>query len=252
MNKKIIVLAAMVLTVVTVKAQTKTTTHYNQIWGAYFNQTRFSDKVGLWTDLQFRTKDYYVEDLSTTIARVGLTYYLNDVTKLTAGYGYITNYPADASTNVNQPEHRPWQQIQWHTKNAKTRLMQYIRLEERYRRKFETADKLAEGYSFNWRLRYNFLYEIPFNKAPNTPGRWSFIVNDELLINFGKQVVNNYFDQNRLFLGLKVNTNAHDNLQFGYLNQFIQLPAGNRYRNADVIRIAYFQNLDVRRKKVAE
>jgi hypothetical protein len=231
-----------------VYAQTKIATHYNQIWAAYFNQTRFSNKIGIWTDLQIRTKDDYVVDLSSTIARAGLTYYINDVTKLTAGYAYITNYPVDATTRVNQPEHRPWQQIQWHARNAKTRIMQYIRLEERYRRRLADAETLSDRYNFNWRLRYNFWYEVPFNKGPSTPSRWSFIFNDELHINFGKQVVNNYFDQNRLFVGLKVNTSAHDNIQFGYLNQFIQLASGNHYRNVDAFRIGYFQNLDLRKK----
>jgi hypothetical protein len=153
----------------------------------------------------------------------------------------------DATTSVNQPEHRPWQQIQWHTKNAKTRMMQYIRLEERYRRRFNTPNELGDTYSFNWRLRYNFWYEIPFYKA-STPSRWSFLLNDELHVNFGKQIVNNYFDQNRFFVGLKFNTSPNGNFQFGYMNQFIQLPAGNRYRNVDAFRLFYLQNLDLRKR----
>lgn len=249
MIKKILLIGILLIVSVGLYSQTKITTHYNQVWAAYFNQTRLSNKIGIWTDFHLRAKDDYVADLSSTIARAGLTYYINDVTKLTAGYAYITIYPLDAVTKVNQPEHRPWQQIQWHTRNAKTRIMQYIRLEERYRRRLADAETLSDKSNFNWRLRYNFWYEVPFKKAPSTPGRWSFVLNDEVHINFGKQVVNNYFDQNRFFVGLKVNTSAHDNIQFGYMNQFIQLPSGNHYRNVDALRIGYFQNLDLRKKQ---
>jgi hypothetical protein len=175
-------------------------------------------------------------------------YYLNDVTKITAGHAYITSYPVEGTLRVNQPEHRPWQQIQWHTKNARTRMMHWIRLEERFRKRILNDSTLGEGHTFNWRLRYNFWYEVPFNKAPATPSKWSFIVNDELHINFGKQVSNNYFDQNRFFLGLKYNVSATDNIQIGYMHFFQQLPALARFRKADVLRINYFQNLDFRKK----
>ena len=39
------------------------------------------------------------------------------------------------------------------------------------------------------------------------PHSFSFVVNDEVHINFGKEIVNNYFDQNRFFVGLKYQLN---------------------------------------------
>ena len=95
--------------------QVKTTTHINQVWLGYFNQTRFSNKWGSWTDLHLRTKEDFFNNFSTGIIRLGLTYYLDDATKLTAGYAYVNFFPADNHQKVSQPEHRPWQQIQWHT-----------------------------------------------------------------------------------------------------------------------------------------
>ena len=230
-------------------AQTKSTEHINRIWGGYFNQTRFSDKWGLWSEVQLRTKEDFVKDISQSIVRVGVMYYLDDATKLTAGYAYVNDFPGDNHKNISAPEHRPWQQIQWHTKYGKNRMMQWIRLEERYRHKIKNDDELAEGYNFNWRIRYNVWYEIPFIKNGAQPNSWSFIANDEVHVNFGKQIVNNYFDQNRLFLGLKYQTGEHSNLQFGYMNLFQQLAAGNKYRNINVIRIFFFQNFDWRKQK---
>ena len=230
----------------------KQTTHLNQIWFAYFNQTRFSDRWGLWVDLQLRTKEDFVEDLSQGIARVGLTYYLNNDAKLTLGYAFVNHFPGDNHPDISQPEHRIWQQLQWHTKYPRIRLMQYARLEERYRRKIKDDDELAEGYSFNYRFRYNFLFSAAIGKKAFTPGTLSFVVNDEIHVNFGKEIVYNYFDQNRFFVGFNYQTTNTDNLQFGYLNVFQQLPAGSQYRAINGARISYFHNLDLRKKTIKQ
>jgi hypothetical protein len=235
---------------VQVQAQEKQTTHAEQLWFGYFNQTRFSNKLGAWTDLNLRTKDDFVNKFSVSIVRLGLTYYVTDATKLTAGYAYVSHYPADAHKKITQPEHRPWQQVQWHTKYGKKRMMQWFRLEERFRRKILNDSTLASGNNFNFKLRYNFFYDIPLSSEGIRPGGISFVVNDEVHVNFGKQIVNNYFDQNRFFLGFKYQLSEHDNLQLGYLNVFQQLPAGNKYRSIDAIRLFYFQTLDWRKKSI--
>jgi hypothetical protein len=230
-------------------AQTKSTTSANQVWLAYSNQTRFSNKWGVWGDFHLRTREDFFTKLSTSIVRVGLTYYLNDDAKLTTGYAYVNSFPGDNHKNISQPEHRPWQQIQWHTKYPKLRLMQWFRLEERFRRKILNDDQLAEGYNFNYRIRYNILSQFPLSKKRFQPGTFSFVLNDEVHINFGKEIVNNYFDQNRFFLGFAYHINKSDNVQFGYMNFFQQLAAGNRYKSNHVARIFYFHNLDLRHPK---
>jgi len=227
----------------------KSTEHLQQLWFGYFNQTRFSDKLGLWVDLHLRTKEDFTNDLSQSIVRLGLTYYVNDATKLTAGYAYVNHFPGDNHKKISQTEHRPWQQIQWHTKYGKKRMMQWIRLDEKFRHKILNDSTLADGYNFNYKVRYNLLYDVPLSKKGIVPGSLSLIFNDEVHINFGKQVVNNYFDQNRFFIGLKYQTSEHNNLQVGYMNLFQQLAAVNRYRNINAVRFFYFHNLDLRKKK---
>jgi hypothetical protein len=232
------------------KAQiSKSTENIDQLWLGYFNQTRFNNKWGLWADLHLRTKEDFVNKFSQSVVRLGLTYYVNDATKLTAGYAFVSHYPADAHKKITQPEHRPWQQIQWHTKYGKKRMMQWFRLEERYRRRVLNDSTLAHNYLFNFKLRYNFFFDIPLSRDGIKPGKVSFVVNDEVHFNFGKQIVYNYFDQNRFFLGLKYQINEHDNVQMGYMNVFQQLPVGNKYRSMDVIRLFYFHNINLRKKK---
>ncbi|MBB1285144.1 DUF2490 domain-containing protein [Flavisolibacter sp. BT320] len=230
-------------------AQRKEITEEEQVWLGYFNQTRFSEKWGGWTDVHLRTKENFFTQFSQGLVRVGLTYYINNDTKLTAGYSYVHHFPADNHKNISQPEHRPWQQLQWHTRFQKLRIMQWFRLEERFRRKILNDNELADGYHFNFRGRHNILGQFALCSQPFKPGTFSFVLSDEVFLNFGKQIVYNTFDQNRLFAGFAYYLNDHDNLQFGYMNLFQQQASGNRYRSLHVARIFFFHNLDWRKRK---
>lgn len=227
---------------------TKNTAHIQQIWAGYFNQTRLSARWGLWADIQLRTKENFTDNLSQSLNRVGLTYYLTDNTKLTFGYAFINHFPADNHANVSRPEHRIWQQVQWHNKYPRLRLMQWFRLEEKFRRKVVDVDNLGEGYNYSWKLRYNFLLNAALGKKAFAPGSFSFVLNDEVHVNFGKEVVYNYFDQNRFFVGFSYHNSSSDNIQFGYMNLFQQLASGNSYKDIHTIRVSYFHNLDLRKK----
>lgn len=228
-------------------AQVKSKEEFSQIWMGYLNQTRLSDKWGIWMDMHLRTKDHLTDNFSQSVIRAGLTYYFNDNTRLTAGYTYFTTYVTGKHHVITQPEHRPWQQFQWQTKYGKKIFIQRVRLEERYRRIIVNDSALGKGYNFNFRARYSALLQVPLSKKGSVANTVSFIANDEIHINFGKQIVYNYFDQNRIFIGFAYHTTDSDNIQVGYMNIFQQLPAGNRYRSTHVLRIFYLHNLDLRR-----
>ena len=166
----------------------------------------------------------------------------NKISKLSLAYAYVTNYP-DNPDNVSIPELRPWQQYQINTtfgKNGKNGIMQWFRLEERFRRKTANDSMLAKGHNFNFRFRYNLFYDLPLGKKLKN---LSFFVNNELYLNFGKKVVYNYFDQNHLNFGLKYQFKKFsDNIQISYQHVFQQLASGNNYKRADCLRILYIHN----------
>ncbi len=247
--KKIIALLLFVISIEPVLGQTvKQKEYVEQVWLAYFNQTRLGNKWGFWFDGHLRTKDNFFDSLSTSIIRPGVTYYLSDKVKLTLGYAFVNFFPADNHPEISQPEHRIWQQVQWHTNYTKIRMMQWLRLEERYRRKIKDADELAEGYNFNFRVRYNFFFQVPLTRKGYEKGGLTYVLNDELMINFGDEIVYNYFDQNRFFTGFNYFLSKNNSIQFGYLNVFQQLSSGNKYKIINGARIYFFQNLDLRKK----
>ncbi len=221
-------------------AQTKGFETEEQAWFGYFNQTRFTNRSGIWADLHLRLTDNFVDRLGLSIARAGYTYYLNDHVKVTAGYAFAKRYSTTGAPNV--PEHRPWQQIQWVEKKNWFSMMQWIRLEERFRQKV-SAGALIDEYSFNYRVRYNMAFTIPL-KGKQVVAKTPFLfVNNEVMINFGKEIVTNYFDQDRAFVGLGYQFTSHLNAQLGYMYVFQQLPAGNEYLNIHAVRLFVFHNL---------
>lgn len=214
-----------------------------QTWFGYFNQTRFTDRSGLWLDLQLRLNDV-ADRKSVSIARLGYTYFLSDQVRLTAGYGYITHYGlSDQSPDV--PEMRPWQQLQWFDRKKGLSLAQYFRVEERFVRKV-SGGALTDASRFTWRFRYNFAASIPLKGKQMLPRTPFLFLNDELHINAGKNIINNYFDQNRLFAGVGYQFTGGLNAHLGYLYVFQQLAEGNRYIHINAVRLFVFHNLDFR------
>jgi len=230
-----------------VQSQEKTSENVEQTWLGYFNNLRLSDKWGVATDLHYRTRDDIASGSSIGILRAGLVYHINSQTRLIAGYAYVHNYPIAPHNFVARPEHRPWQMVQWNTRNPNMQLVQNLRFEQRFRRKISNEYSLAEGYNFNYRFRYNFMMQVPLGKKKFEPGALSLMMNDEIHVNMGKEIIYNYFDQNRFFAGFNWQMNKTNHLQFGYTYVFLQLPAGNRYRNIHGIRIFFVQNFDLRK-----
>lgn len=239
-------LCVLLLTFTSAYAQEKDVEYLEQTWFAYFNQTRLTDKSGIWLDVHVRFTGNFMDDLGLTIGRIGYTYYLTDQARLTVGYAHVTQYGHDGAPNI--PEHRPWQQIQWFEKKSWFSMSQYIRLEERFRGVVEDGE-LTSNYSFSFRVRYNMAFTIPL-KGKQVVAKTPFLfLNDELHINFGDEITNNYFDQNRLFLGIGYQFTSQLNAQLGYLKVFQQLPQPNTFRDIDAIRLFVFHNLDFRKQK---
>ena len=102
---------------------------------------------------------------------------------------------------------------------------------------------------FNFRFRYLFSAELPLSKKEGVLKNISLILSDEIFIQAGKQVVYNYFDQNRISTSFRYRFNEGNALQLGYMNLFQQLPTGNKFRNMNILRLSYYQNVDLRKAR---
>ncbi|MDQ3291325.1 MAG: DUF2490 domain-containing protein [Bacteroidota bacterium] len=225
----------------------KEVTDREQVWLGYFNQTRISNKFSLWLDLHARRTDF-LDRWATTIIRPGITYHISDHTRFTVGYAYASHWPVSETEKTVRPEHRPWQQINWSGRSKRLHLNQWVRLEERFNRNI-INDQLQDDYRFNFRARYMIALMVPLTADAIAPGVPFAILNDEVHLNFGKEVVYNYFDQNRLFAGLGYQFTKSLNAQLGYMQVFQQREAGNRFFDTRAIRLFVFHNLDLRKSQ---
>ncbi|HCZ37367.1 MAG TPA: DUF2490 domain-containing protein [Cytophagales bacterium] len=246
MIRRLVVVLCLSLGAMVAIAQEKNKEFRQQTWTAYFNQTRLSDKWGLWTDVHLRFTDHFGERLGLSIFRIAPMYYITDQTRITAGYAYITAYNVDPIPDL--PEHRLWQQIQWFEKKKWFSTAQYFRVEERFRTTL-AGGEVSDDYTFSWRFRYNFAITIPLTRKTVEPKTPFLFLNDELHVSAGKNIGNNYLDQNRLFGGVGYQFTAQLNAQIGYLYVFQQLPASNSFVHTDAIRLFVFHNLDFRNKE---
>jgi hypothetical protein len=225
----------------------KETHHRQQLWLGFFNQTRFSNKWGMWMDLHYRMTDNFIDRPFQLLIRPAITYYVKDNLRIHVGYAYVNHFPAKGNS-TNRTEQRIWQQIWWNQKYTGLSTLQWLRLEQRFSEKV-VADQKVDGTLYTFRVRYNFSFFIPLKGkelAPKTP--FAAITN-EVFLNFGSNITYNTFDQNRLFVGFGYQFTKHLNAQLGYMNVYQQEAKGNSYTSTDAIRLFVFHTLDLRNKE---
>ena len=215
-----------------------------QTWLGYFNQTRFTARSGVWLDMHIRFTNHYIKEKTFEITRLAYIYYITDNVRLMAGYTYANRYNRSGVNRV--PEHRPWQQIFWTEKRKGFSITQTFRVEQRFRR--NVADSvLSRGYNFNWRFRYNFAMTIPLKGREVAPGSPFIYLADEIHINAGKNIIYNYFDQNRLFVGLGYQFTRSLNAHLGHLFIFQHQGIPGHYLHIHAIRLYVIHSLDLRK-----
>lgn len=227
------------------QAPSKVIHNREQAWLGYFNQTRFTDKWGMWVDVHYRMTDNFVDRPFQFLFRPAATYFIKDNLRLNVGYTLVQHFPAKGLATT-RTEHRAWQQIWWSQKYPKLNTLQWLRLEQRFNEKIANDVKTG-GYNYTFRARYNFSFFIPLKgkeMGPKTP--FMAIIN-EVFLNFGKNVVYNTFDQNRLFIGGGYQFTSHLNAQLGYMNIYQQEASGSSYFSTHTIRLFVFHSLDLRK-----
>lgn len=220
--------------------------HREQLWFGYFNQTRVTNKFGLWLDVHYRQTDNFIERPFQFLFRPAVTYFIKDNLRFNVGYAFVNHFPAEGN-ETSRPEHRAWQQIWWNQKYSGLTTTQWLRFEQRFNRKIAN-DQLEEGYNFNYRLRYNLSFFIPLNRKEIIAKTPFVAIANEVFLNFGEKIVYNTFDQNRFFAGVGYQFTSHLNAQLGWMNVFQQESAGEKYISTNAIRLFFFHSLDLRHK----
>lgn len=204
-------------------AQTGRVSDFNNInWLQSINKIELNNNWSLHAEYQWRR----TEGLKTwqqSLLRVGANYKFNGNIVLHAGYAWIKTYPYGeypAVTANSFPEHRIYEQLSLRQQEGKWGFHHRFRIEQRWLAKFTPGTNEVEDWVFLHRFRYQFRTQyVLWNRKDK---QLYAVFADELFIGAGKQLGENIFDQNRIFLLAGYKLNKHFSVESGYVNQTLQ------------------------------
>lgn len=233
-----------ILTSTIATAQTKKNIdHQNLLWTRYYNQLELNPKWSIHSEFDNRVfLDSIVQNLF--VVRVQGRRKISEQVELGAGLVYFSVATQDPKVNLgfNIPEYRSQQDVTWKINWNKIGLNQRFQIEERF---FQNSDRqgLTSGTTFFWRFRYRLQGEYTFWKKEKQ--YLKAILYDEIMINAGKNVVYNTFDQNRIYASLQYGISSAVAIELGYMNSFQQRATGVDYFDRNIIRLSIFHKLKI-------
>ncbi len=216
-----------------------------QTWVSLNSVTKFSEKWGIAADVHLRANDFF-EDTNFFLLRGGLSYIPNAKFSFTAGYAHLWLAPKNDSWATFSDENRIYQQVQMNSKSGNITLIQRIRNEQRWQ-EIVLNDVSTGKNKFSNRVRFLLGTTIPVFKKKTAP---LLVISDELLVQFGKDIVYNTFDQNRIFIGIKQAINPKLSFDFGYMNVYQQKSSGYQYDMNHTLRLFFYLNSRVTHEQV--
>jgi len=212
-----------------------------QTWISLNSVTKFSDHWGIVADAHIRANEFFSSN-NFYFLRGGITYIPNTSVSITAGYAHMWLAPTKEGWSTYANEDRIYQQAQLITKSGKVSILQRIRNEQRWQEKMAN-DAPTGDLKFTNRVRYLASFTIPVFSDKKLP---SLVLSDEILVQFGHEVVLNTFDQNRLFIGIRQNINPKLSYDFGYMNVYQQKATGYQYDMNHTLRLFFYLNTAIK------
>jgi len=189
-------------------------------WYQYKGEVLLKNRFSVVFDLQHRRQDL-VNFSSQQVVRPGLAYTLKSNVKLTLGTALFW-HNINKSNNIYRFEARPYVFAEWKQALGKIQVIHRSRFELRYNKK-TNGSEIVNGYNFNYRAGHKLGLSIPI--ISQSDQKWHVEVYDEVLVNFGKRILRNYLDQNRVYAGLRKTMSTKMSLKLGYMYVFV--PSSN-------------------------
>ena len=211
------------------------------LWSRFYNCLTLNEKWSLHSEFDNRL---FLKPLTENlfVIRSQVRYKATNAIELGGGIGYfpVATQDPENTTDFLIPEFRGQQDVVWKNTIGKIQLSQRFQIDERFIRNASKTG-LLPGTTFNWRFRFRIQAEYDIWKKDNRYLKTIFY--EEILLNAGKSIVKNTFDQNRVYAALQYGFNKKIALELGYLNSFQQRASGVDYYDRDIIRLSIFHKL---------
>lgn len=239
-----IVLLIYLLSTFGLKAQ-KTIIYQNLYWLRYYNLMKINERFTWHNEAEIR-RFWDGDVLHHFIVHSRMHYKINDNTNIGVGLTYSRQSPQEpvSESKLVVPEFRGVQEINYTIPfSDRFSLQQRLRVDERFIRRNDGI-KLLDGYNFNFRFRIRLQANYRINREP-TVKRTIIKLANEVLFNAGKNIVYNYFDQNRIYIGVEQGLSRRFSVELGYMKWFQQTAAGDVFFNRNIIRITLYHNIAI-------
>lgn len=218
-------------------------THQSLYWTRYYNQLSLNSKWTWHNEVDMRR---FLDNsrLHHVIAHSHIHYKVSPEFDVAVGLTYSQQSPqfSDATSTLIVPEIRTFQEItQSKALGKRVTLSHRFRLDERFIRKNNGA-ALVEGSDFNFRFRYRPQLVINLSKLESKMPT-NLKIADELMVNFGGEILYNHFDQNRVYLGLEKVLSKNFSVEMGYLHWYQQRPSGKDFFDRNILRLTILHKM---------
>lgn len=212
-----------------VLAQRETFTNTNG-WFSWFTDVQLAPQWAIDGDIQIRRSGPY-DETAQYLWRVSLRRNLPGNVRVAVGYAGTDTHPyGSLPIAYRAPEHRAFQQLQFGHNAARTSWTHRYRLEQRWSGR--VADVGGEPEVQNWvrtnRMRYLVRGTLPLQGATLDPNEWFVSLADELFMNWGANIQQNVFDQNRIMLTAGRRLGSRHRLEVGYMDHLVERPNGRQ------------------------
>jgi hypothetical protein len=214
------------------------TTNYHA-WFGYFGDHPVSKRWELHLEGQWRRHDLGLK-WQQLFVRPGVNFELNKKVSLTAGYAFADTFQyGDYPTSYRFPEHRVFEQVLLKQTVGKLDLQHRYRLEQRFlgTRSDPSIDSIDSSRYEN-RFRYLARVNIPLT----VDERYYIGTSNEFFVNFGKNVAENIFDQNRAYVAVGLPVAKATRIELGYLLQIVQQRSGLVFEYNHTLQVNLLSN----------
>ncbi|MBX3042328.1 MAG: DUF2490 domain-containing protein [Candidatus Kapabacteria bacterium] len=222
------------------------------LWNGLYLKVKLSDKIGYYGEHHYRTRNSQ-DDLYNFISitrqvynRAGINIFFNPYFEAVIGPTLVFNFnpqPGNSDFENITLEPRIWHQ--WLFKMpemSNISLYHQFRFEHRWRR----SNLKGSDMNYTDRYRYKVFAYIPLNKSKMEEKSLYFSPSAEIFFQSGESIVNNHFEDFRIYNGFGYIYNERITFFAGHMWTIGQKSSGFEYSESHIFRLNVFIGLDAR------
>ena len=225
---------------------TRQTAHDAHLWLSINSNIRFSEKWGMMADVHHRRRDFG-QSTSFNFLRLGATYWVQENLRVTAGLAFLQLAPPFSNRNATNEYRFHHEAVHTH-KIHKINALERLRFDHRWREQWDAEGNFVK-FQFTTRVRFLYSLSYPLFKGPGTEKKPHLVLANEVLLQMGPEIRFNFFEQNRLFLGVRQKITKNWAFDAGYMYVFQQTAFVNQLNAFHTLRLFFYWTPDFRKQQ---